>query len=109
MILISVVFFIIFLVLLVSYCCYRMAFYVKRVASDDEIHTPEGEIYEPFREDMVRWIKEVRQLPHEDYYITSDDGLKLHGRFYEYAPGAPIELMLHGYRGSAERDLSGGV
>ena len=97
------------LVLAVSYCCYHIAFHVRRVPLDDSIVTPEGEIYEPFREDMTRWIKEARQLPHEDYYIISEDGLRLHGRFYEYAPGAPIELMFHGYRGTAERDLSGGV
>jgi fermentation-respiration switch protein FrsA (DUF1100 family) len=41
--------------------------------------------------------------------ITSFDGLVLRGRYYEYAPGAPIELMLHGYRGESERDMSGGV
>lgn len=97
------------LILLIAYCCYRIAFHVRRVPIDDVIRTPDGEIYEPFREDMIRWIKEARQLCPKDYYIISDDGLKLHGRFYEYAPGAPIELMFHGYRGSAERDLSGGV
>ena len=97
------------LVLCISYVCYRIAFHVRRVPDSGEILTPDGEIYEPFRDDMIRWIKEVRQMRHEDCYITSDDGLKLHGRFYEYAPGAPIELMFHGYRGSAERDLSGGV
>ena len=54
-------------------------------------------------------MKEVRALPHEDVSITSFDGLTLRGKYYEYAPGAPIELMFHGYRGSAERDLCGGV
>lgn len=97
------------LILVVSFCCYRMAFYVKRGPATNEIVTPEGEIYEPFREDMIRWIKEARAMNPRDYYIVSADGLKLHGRFYEYEPGAPIELMFHGYRGSAERDLSGGV
>ena len=48
-------------------------------------------------------------MPSEEFSIISHDGLKLYARFYEYAPGAPIELMFHGYRGSAERDLSGGV
>ena len=96
-------------ILIAAYCCYRMAFHVKRVPVTGEIEVPEGEIYEPFHEDMVRWIKEARQMKTEDYYIFSEDGLKLHGRFYEYAPGAPIELMFHGYRGNAERDLSGGV
>lgn len=97
------------IVVFISYCCYRMAFYVRRGPVDDSIHTPEGEIYDPYRNDMVRWILETRQMKTEDFYIQSDDGLKLHGRFYEFAPGAPIELMFHGYRGSAERDLSGGV
>lgn len=100
---------ILLLVLLIAYCCYHMAFYVKRVPDDGQIRTPNGEIYDPFREDMIRWIREARAMNPKDYYIISDDGLKLHGRFYEYAPGAPIELMFHGYRGSAERDLSGGV
>ena len=35
--------------------------------------------------------------------------MRLTAKYYEYAPGAPIELMFHGYRGNAERDLSGGV
>ena len=48
-------------------------------------------------------------MPCEKVEITSHDGLTLRGKFYEYAPGAPIELMFHGYRGNAERDLSGGV
>jgi len=97
------------LVLLISYCCYRMAFHARRLPDDGEIRTPDGVIYDPFREDMIRWIQEARQMKTQDFYIRSDDGLKLHGRFYEFAPGTPIELMFHGYRGSAERDLSGGV
>jgi len=48
-------------------------------------------------------------MPSEEFSITSFDGLKLYGRYYESIPGAPIELMFHGYRGSAERDLCGGV
>ena len=95
--------------LLISFICYRMAFHVKRVPIGNEITTPDGEIYDPFRDDMIRWIQEARQMETQDFYITSDDGLKLHGRFYEFAAGAPIELMFHGYRGNAERDLSGGA
>ena len=99
------------LILLISFLCFYMAFFVPKhspVAPDDYT-IPNGEIYEVFREQMVQWMKEVRAMPHQDYYITSFDGLKLHGRYYEYAPGAPIELMFHGYRGNADRDLCGGV
>ncbi len=93
-----------------AYICYRMAFYAPpRKPLGDRIETPKGAIYDPYRDDMIRWTKETRQMKQEDCWITSFDGLKLHGKFYEYAPGAPIELMFHGYRGTAERDLSGGV
>ena len=99
------------LVLLTAYICYHITFHVpkKRPVSKEEYPIPEGAIYEPFRGVMTAWMKEVRGLPHEEITITSFDGLTLHGNFYEYAPGAPIELMFHGYRGSAERDLPGGV
>lgn len=99
------------LVFSIAYICYRMAFYApdRKVADRDAIDIPEGEIYEPFREKMEYWARETRKLPREDVQITSFDGLQLYGKYYEFAPGAPIELMFHGYRGSAERDLSGGV
>ena len=96
-------------VLLITYWCYRMAFYADRSIPLEEYPLPKGEAYEPYRDKMVQWIQETRQMPHEDVEITSFDGLKLRGRFFEYSPNAPIELMFHGYRGSSEQDLSGGV
>ena len=97
--------------LLVVYCCFRMAFYMRedQKIPKEEYPIPEGAVYEPFRERMVNWMKQTRKLPHEDFCITSFDGLRLRGKYYEYAPGAPIELMFHGYRGNADRDLCGGV
>ena len=98
------------IVLLIAYICFRMAFYVpKKRPEANEFPIPDGEEYLPYREQMIQWIKETRALPHEDMQITSFDGLTLRGRYYEYAPGAPIELMLHGYRGNSERDMCGGV
>ena len=99
------------LVLLGSYLCFRMAFYVKEKAilGPNDFPIPDGEIYEPHRAQMVAWMKEVRKLPSREYTIHSHDGLQLYGKYYEFAPGAPIELMFHGYRGNAERDLCGGV
>lgn len=95
---------------LIAYICFFIAFYSpKRKMDSTKFDIPEGEIYEPHREQMVKWIKETRTLPHKDYSIKSFDGLTLRGKYYEYAPGAPIELMLHGYRGNSERDLGGGV
>jgi len=97
--------------LLISYICYRMVFFVPRRNEKvtDEVPLPEGEVYKPYHELMRGWTLEARAMPHEHFYITSHDGLKLHGRYYEYAKGAVMEIMFHGYRGSAERDLSGGI
>ena len=94
-----------------AYICYRIAFYAPPRKADGEgaLSLPGGEIYEPYREQMEQWVREVRAMGGEDLWIRSFDGLALHGKFYEFAPGAPIELMFHGYRGSAEHDLSGGV
>lgn len=93
-----------------SYVCFYLIFYSpKRKGPEEEYPIPEGDIYEVYREDMVRWIDESRALPHRDVSVTSFDGLTLRGKYYEYEKGAPIEILLHGYKGTALRDLSGGI
>ena len=111
MILLGIILALAAIVLLISYICFRIAFYVpkKNIIGPDDYPIPDGEIYEPYREQMVSWMKEIRALPYRSCQILSHDGLKLYGKYYEYAPDAPLELMFHGYRGSAERDLCGGV
>lgn len=85
-----------------------MAFYNKN-EKQEGFSLPPSPIYEPYRDTMYNWAQEVKTIPHEDVEIISFDGLTLRGKLYEYAPGADIELMFPGYRGSAERDLCGGV
>lgn len=99
------------LVLALSYLCFYLAFYASRKneKNKEEFEIPKGKIYEPYREKMIGWMKEMRSFSHKDISIKSFDGLKLCGKYYEYKPGAPVELMFHGYRGTAERDLCGGV
>ncbi len=98
-------------VLIISYFCFRLAFYSKSRTPDDfeKESYPEGEIYEPFLECMKEYTRQAREIPHEEFCITSFDGLKLYGKYYEYQKGNPTELMFHGYRGTAQRDLSGAV
>ena len=102
---------IILIVLAICLACFRMAFYVSKAdrTPKEEFQIPKGKIYEPYRDQMVAWMKEVRAIPHEEFSIRSFDGLTLYAKYYECVPGAPIEIMFHGYRGSAERDLCGGV
>ncbi len=99
------------LVLLAALVCFIMVFYSgkRKVLGPDEYDIPPGKIYEAFREDMIGWTKQIRTMPHEDIEIKSYDGLTLRGTYYEYAPDATVELLFHGYRGNAERDLCGGI
>lgn len=99
-------------VILAAFICFRIAFYVPdRKKSNEicEVIFPDGEVYKPYKPMMEKWVEETKALPCEEFNITSFDGLTLHGKYYEFKKGAPIELMLHGYRGSPERDLCGGV
>ena len=107
-----IVFIIISLVLSVSYICYRMAFYSspkKRVKKDGEYSLQQAEVYKPYRQIMIDFIDNARTTPHVDVQVKSYDGLTLRGKYYEYSPDAPIEIIFHGYRGDSESDLSGAI
>lgn len=99
------------LTVLICYICFRMAFYASRKPENlaDEFDIPDSSIYGGFRDVLVGWMKQVKALPQEDITIRSFDGLTLAGTYYEYAPGAPIEILFHGYRGHANREMSGAV
>lgn len=101
----------IFLIFAAALVCFLMVFYSgkRKKLPDGEYDIPDGEIYEEFRTEMVNWQKALRKMDCEEIEITSRDGLTLRGKYYEYEKGAPLEIMFHGYRGNAERDLSGGV
>jgi fermentation-respiration switch protein FrsA (DUF1100 family) len=99
------------LVVLIAFICYLYVFYARKTPplGPDEYSIPEGKSYLPYRDQMFAWQKQMRAMPSEEFTITSFDGLKLSGKYFEQKPGAVTELMFHGYRGSAERDLCGGI
>lgn len=99
------------LVLLVAFFCFMKIFYApkRRPSAPNEYPTPDGAIYDPYRPQMVEWIRQFRALPHTDVSIRSLDGLTLRGKYFEHKKGAPIEILFHGYRGTGERDLCGAV
>lgn len=90
-----------------TFVVYKMAF-----ARNDKIigppeKFPDTEFYTPYAEEMVKNIKAFCKLPYEDVFITSHDGLKLHGKFYEGQKDKPVIIFFHGYRANATRDGSG--
>lgn len=100
----------VFLSLLTAFICFMRIFYLgKAKLCEEEFPLPRGKAYEPYYDEMVGWIKEVRKMKYTDVSVKSFDGLTLRGKYFEPFPGAPIEILFHGYRGSSERDLIGGV
>lgn len=99
------------LTLIVSAVCFFMVFYSpkRKERAPDDYEFPVGKIYEPLHDDMIAWINQARETPHKKVEIKTFDGLTLRGRYYEHSPDAPIELMMHGYKGNFERDLNGGI
>lgn len=99
------------IVMITALVCYLMVFYSKsrKPRAEDDYDLPPGKEYEPFYPQMIEWTKRSRATPHKKVEITTFDGLTLRGRYYEFSPDAPIEIMMHGYQGNLERDLSGGI
>lgn len=101
---------IILIALLISFVCFYMTFYNKssqKTRPENEL--PPGKEYEPYHNKLLAWMNERKNMPFLEMSIKSFDGLTLKGKYYELEKGAPIELMFHGYKGSAERDLCGGI
>jgi len=93
-----------------SYFSFRKTFYVKNSKKiHPEFELPKGEIYLPYKDVMLSWMKEAKTFKREKIYIKSFDNLTLSATYYEFFKDAPLEIMFHGYRGSAERDLCGGL
>lgn len=107
----SVLLFAVIFTLTVMYICFLRIFHAprKRPRTAAEIPLPQGKMYEPHHEQIKKWVRELRETEHTDVCITSFDGLRLCGKYYEQKKGAPIEIMFHGYKGSAERDMCGGM
>ena len=101
----------ILLILLTSFICFLMTFYVgkRKVLKEGEYDLPPGKEYEPYYDNMKNWIDKMRNFPYEKVEIKSHDGLTLKAKYFENIKGAPIEIMIHGYKGNAERDMNGGI
>ena len=91
--------------------CFYITFYEPRAKKNQaaKMILPPSDLYAPYWEQNRRWAEELRAIETEELSIRSFDGLNLYGRYFECEKDAPIEIMFHGYRGSADRDLAGGV
>ena len=101
--------FLVVVVLGISYYCYRIAYYSPVGDQNDDLKESHSSQMIPLRETIVDMIGTLNAIPYEKVSIRSDDGLTLVGRYYHKADGAPLDLCVHGYRGTPARDFSGGT
>lgn len=94
--------------LIMLYCC-RVAFLSPDKIQNDIYNVPTEEQYLDQRDVMFEMIRSTAALPFQPVEITSYDGLRLAGRYYHRAEGAPLVICFHGYRGTAIRDFCGGA
>ena len=93
-----------------SYACCRIGIRVPPRKEEDYFYMPATEQYEPYRELSKRMIRATLDIPYEDVQTVSRDGLRLHAKLYAAVdPKAPVQIMFHGYKSTAERDFCGGL
>lgn len=97
------------LVLLASYIVFRLLFRSPNKLQNDDFYMAPSEQTDALRETINDMIRALNTVPYERVSITSFDGLKLCGRYYHQADGAPLAILMHGYRGTPSRDFSGGA
>ncbi len=95
-------------ILLAAYIAYRVPFYHPLPHREDPYAIPTEEQYQRGRDVMVSLIREFDAIPYEEVNIISYDGTPLRGRYYHIADGAPLQIEVHGWHGSAIRDFCGG-
>lgn len=87
---------------------YRTAFYSpKRKAASDGYTLPDDPALDDIRVRFARIKDEVRAASHEQITVTSHDGLRLCGLYYENRAGAPLCIAFHGYRSGPVGDGAG--
>lgn len=81
--------------------------YTKAQFDPDVVPTGKG--YDEYQDTMHAMIADLAAYRSEEVAILSYDGLVLVGKYIHVADGAPLDIMIHGYRGLALRDFSGGA
>ena len=100
----------ILLFLLGGLFAYRIAFY-NDIKYEDPTRPVEGPQFENYEELMQKMINASYQIPvDEEVDIKSYDHKKLHGYiYYAKEENKPWVIFVHGYKGSPQRDFSGGI
>ncbi|MGN0335550.1 MAG: alpha/beta hydrolase [Lachnospiraceae bacterium] len=104
-----IVFPVVVLILVIGgiYGIYRFVFGRNPKSLDNDYALPSGKQYDPYLPGIQKGIQNAAALPFETVEITSFDGIRLMGKYYQVREGAPIVIFFHGYRCTGLRDGNG--
>ena len=88
------------------YYGYKLAFYYKDPQAGPYEYGVDAQIL-ACKENLDAAIGIFEKAAYEEVFILSREGLKLTGRYYHNADGAPVQILCHGYKGNAVRDFAG--
>ncbi len=87
----------------VLYVCYRIAFAVP--SKTDLFGLPDTDQCSPYKSEIEGLVEKARSIPYEEVVIRAFDGVSLYGKYYRSSPGAPVQIMMHGYRSAGGLDF----
>ena len=99
---------ILLLVILICIYCFHTCFYAPKNRKEDPYALLDGEQYAVLSEGIFHCTRRMEEAECTYVDTRSFDGLKLCGRYYHHADGAPTMILFHGYRSMALRDSAGG-
>lgn len=93
--------------LTILYVLFYIVFRRNRNTMKDERMVPKGKQYEPYTENILCKVNKVLAERYELVSVLSQDNLRLYGKYYHTADGAPVVIFFHGYRCGSIRDGNG--
>lgn len=100
--LIAALVFYMLLFVLFLYVFYNGFSFSRRKKPEDYLH--DG-YFRPYTAEFRNNLSELNKMDYRQLYIKSRDGHKLAAKYYEFFTNAPLAILMHGYKASAEGDF----
>lgn len=90
-----------------AYYAYRQAFYARGSKKNIKGYFEKNVSFQKAKDEVERMITELDACPYEEVYVKAHDGIRLFAKYFHTKDGVPIQILVHGYKGKANRDMCG--
>lgn len=94
------------IILAVTLYFFSIAFVRRNGGIQEDFQRAESKFLAPHKNEIIKGMEYIKSLKTKECAITSFDGLRLFGRFYEKENSIGTIILFHGYRSHAMRDFS---